>query len=445
MLKSPNITSRSKSASKKQDGQLKKEKKKAREPKDPNQRSKAYKFRLSPTKKQVGKLEWMLRRCKELYNAALQERRDAYQMCGISVSYRMQADQLPAIKKLREEYSDIHSQVLQDVLKRLDKAFQAFFRRVMNGEKPGYPRFKSGDRYHSVTYPQGGFEIIHGKTLHLSKIGHIKIKVHREMKGKIKTCTIKKEGEQWYAVLTCEYKHNPATTFHPSEEETGVDLGIKYFAMLSNGDSIPNPHHYRMEEEKIAAAHQKIHRRKKGSHRRHRAKKELSCLYRKVRNRRRDFHHKESRKLVKQYRVIVFEDLQIVNMTATPKPEQDETTGKYLPNGAAVKAGLNKSILDAGWGSFVRLCTSKAAEAGGTVVKVPPHNTSQICHRCGTIVPKNLSERWHSCSTCGEELDRDHNSALEVLHRYQRTKKPCVGAGSAPQRPVSLCGEARPL
>jgi putative transposase len=420
---------------------------KAREPKDPNLRCKAYKFRLYPTKKQVGKLEWMLRRCKELYNAALQERRDGYQMCGVSVSYRMQADQLPAIKKLREEYRDIHSQVLQEVLKRLDKAFQAFFRRVMNGKKPGYPRYKSGDRYHSMTYPQGGFEILHGKRLHLCKIGQIKIKLHREMQGKVKTCTIKKEGEQWYAVLTCEYKHDPTTTFHPSSEEIGVDLGVKVFAMLSNGEPIANPRHYRVEEEKIQTAHQKINRRKPRSHRRNRAKKELSRLYRKVRNRRRDFHHKESRKLVNQYRVIVFEDLQITNLTATPKPKQDEETGAYLPNGAAAKAGLNKSILDAGWGSFVHLCASKAEkrkEAGGTVVKVPPHHTSQLCHRCGTIVPKDLSVRWHSCPACGEELDRDHNSALEVLHRYQRQKHR-LGAGSAPQSPVSSCGEARPL
>lgn len=423
----------------------KKEEQKAREPKDPHLRCKAYKFRLYPTKKQVGKLEWMLRRCKELYNAALQERRDAYKMGGVSVSYRMPADQLPAIKKLREEYSDIHSQVLQDVLMRLDKAFQAFFRRVMNGEKPGYPRYKSGERYHSITYPQGGFEILHGKRLYLSKIGHIKIKLHREMKGKIKTCTIKGEGEQWYAIVTCEYKHDPSTTFHPSEEEIGVDLGVKVFAMLSTGEPIENPRHYRMEEEKIVAAHQKIHRCKKGSHRRHRAKKELSRLYRKVRHRRRDFHHKEARKLVNRYRVIVFEDLQIQNMTATPKPKQEEEAGKYLPNGAAAKAGLNKSILDAGWGNFVRLCASKAEEAGGTVVKVPPHNTSQLCHRCGTMVPKDLSVRWHSCSTCGEEIDRDHNSALEVLHRYQRAKQLLLGAGSAPQSPVSSCGEARPL
>jgi putative transposase len=413
-----------------------KKEKKAREPKDPNLRCRAYKFRLYPTKKQVGKLEWLLRRCKELYNAALQERRDAYKMCGVSVSYQMQAEQLPAIKKLREEYQDIHSQVLQDVLRRLDKAFQAFFRRVMNGETPGYPRWKNGDRYHSITYPQGGFELLHGNRLHLSKIGHIKIKLHREMKGKVKTCTIKREGDQWYAIVTCEYFHDAAMMFHPSEEEVGVDLGVKVFAVLSTGEAIENPRHLREEEAKIAAAYRKIHHRKKGSHRRHRAKKELARLYRKVRNRRCDFHHKQSRKLVEQYQIIVFEDLQIKNLTAAPKPKKDEETGAYLPNGAAAKAGLNTSILDAGWGSFVRLCSSKAEEAGATVVKVAPHFTTQICSGCGVVVPKDLSVRWHSCPDCGAELDRDHNAAINLLHRYQQAKP--IGAGSAPQKPVSL-------
>src|SRR5438876_3104069 len=201
--------------------------------KNPNLRNKAYKFRISPTNAQIGKMEWILRRCKELYNAALEERREAYRMNGVSVSYHMQANQLPAIKELREEYQDIHSQVQQDVLKRLEKAMQAFFRRVRNGETPGYPRFKSGDRYDSFTYPQGGYEIIN-KRLHLSKIGHIKIKLHREMKGTIKTCTIKREGDQWYAVLLTEYEFDLSMTFHPSEEEVGIDLGINSFAALSD-------------------------------------------------------------------------------------------------------------------------------------------------------------------------------------------------------------------
>lgn len=404
---------------------------KTRRIKNPNLRSKAYKFRIYPTKKQIRTLEWTLRRCKELYNAALQERRDAYQMCGMSVSYGMQAGQLPALKQLREEYLEIHSQVQQDVLRRLDKAFDAFFRRVKNGETPGYPRFKSGDRYHGFTYPQGGYEII-GNRLHLAKIGHIKIKLHREIKGKIKTCTIKREGEQWSAIFSTEYEFDPTMTFHPSEEVVGIDLGIKSFAVLSNGSQIANPRFYRQAEEQIKEGHRKIHRRKKGSHRRARAKKELSRLYRKVRNRRRDFLQKASRKLVSQYATLVFEDLQIANMTRAPAPQQDEQ-GTYVPNGAAAKGGLNKSILDAGWGAFVTLCNSKAEEAGCCVVKVAPGHTSQACSGCGCIVEKDLSVRWHSCPHCGTELDRDYNAAKKILHRYQEQHKD--GAGSVPHKP----------
>ncbi len=406
--------------------------KRAKKPKNPNVRCKAYKFRIYPTKKQIGTFEWMLRRCKELYNAALQERRDAYQLCGVSVSYSMQADQLPALKQLREEYQDIHSQVQQDVLRRLDKSFDAFSRRVENGENPGYPRFKSGDRYDSFTYPQGGYEVI-GKRLHLSKIGHIKIKLHREIKGKIKTCTIKREGDQWYAVFSTEYELDPSMTFHPSEEAVGIDLGVKTFAVLSNGTMIESPRFYRQTEEKIKAAHRKIHRRKKGSHRRQRAKKELSRLSRKVRNRRREFLHQESHKLVTSYGTLVFEDLQITNMTKAPEPKQDEK-GNYVANGAAAKGGLNKSILDAGWGAFVTMTRNKAEEAGCTVVKVAPHNTSQACSGCGCIVEKDLSVRWHSCPHCGTELDRDQNAAKNILHRYQQQRR-IDGAGSVPHKP----------
>ena len=174
--------------------------KKTRKQKSLNLRNKAFKFRIYPTEKQIGKLQWTLRRCKELYNAALEERREAYRMAGVSVSYYTQNKQLPEIKEIREEYRDIHSQVLQDVLTRVDKAMDNFFRRVKNGEKPGYPRFKSGDRYDSFTYTQSGFEIMKGK-LNLSKIGRVKIKLHREIVGKIKTCTMKREGDQWYVVV----------------------------------------------------------------------------------------------------------------------------------------------------------------------------------------------------------------------------------------------------
>jgi putative transposase len=181
-------------------------------------------------------------------------------------------------------------------------------RRVKNEVTPGYPPFKSDDRYDSFTYPQGGYEII-GKRLHLSKIGHIKSKLHREIKGKIKTCSIKREGEQWYALFSTEYELDPSMTFHPGEEAVGIDPGVKTFAVLSNGSAIANPRFYRHTQEQIKEGHRKIQRRRRGSHRRHRAKKDLSRLYRKVGNRGRDFLHTASRKLVSQYGTLVFEDL----------------------------------------------------------------------------------------------------------------------------------------
>jgi len=210
---------------------------------------------------------------------------------------------------------------------------------------------------------------------------------------------------------------------------------VKTFAVLSNGAMIDNPRFYRHSEEEIKAAHRTIQRRKKGSHRRARAKKELSGLYRKVRNRRRDFLHKESRILVKSYATLVFEDLHIENMTKSPQLKQDEN-GTYLPNGAAAKGGLNKSILDAGWGAFITMIGNKAEEAGCSVVKVAPHHSSQACSGCGCIVEKDLSVRWHSCPHCGTELDRDHNAALNILHRYQEQSK--IGAGSVPHKPLRV-------
>jgi putative transposase len=319
----------------------------------------------------------------------------------------MQADQLQEIKQLREEYKDIHSQVQQDVLKRLDKAFDAFFRRLKQGATPGYPRFKSGERYHSFTYPQDGYEII-GNRLRLSKIGHIKIKRHREIRGKIKTCTIKREGDQWFAIFAAEYELDPSRLFHPCQEEVGIDLGVKSFAVLSTGETIANPRYYRHAEEQIQAAHQKLHRRKKGSRRRERAKKALSRVYRKVRNRRQDFLHKESRKLVNKSGTLVFEDLHITNMTARPQPKQDEQ-GTYLPNGAAAKSGLNKSIQDAGWGQFVALCSHKAEEAGGQVVKVPPRTprksvpavaaSSTKTSRSAGIPVRTVGPNWTATTT----------------------------------------------
>jgi putative transposase len=405
---------------------------------------KSFKYRLYPTKETEQTLCWTLDRARELYNAGLTERRDAYNFHvrqhpnyydeptrkqltkELVVNYSTQQNDLPEIKaELREEYQEIAAHVLQDVLRRLDKAFQNFFRRVREGaSEPGYPRFKGHNRYNSFTYPDGaGWKLTgeeQGKkikgTLHLSKIGNVKVILHRKLEGKIKTCTIKREVDQWYVVFSCEV--DTPEKLPLSYEDVGIDLGVSHLATLSNGKMIEHPKYYRRGEKMLEKRQQALSRKKKGSHRCKKAGRAQASAHRKIARQRHDFSHKASRKLVKTYQLIVFEDIKVGNLTKHAKPKQDET-GKYLPNGAAAKGGLNKSILDAGWGMFVDMCSYKAAKAGRTLLKVSPKYTSQICSNCGTVKKKDLSERWHSCD-CGAELDRDVNAAINILERGRR-------------------------
>jgi putative transposase len=380
---------------------------------------------VHPNKQQEEKLFWTLHRCRELYNAALCERKDAYRMAGKSISYYEQKRDLPEIKEIRPEYHDIHSQVLQDVLLRLKRAFDRFFARVKNGEKPGYPRFQGRNRYTSFTYPQSGFSL-EEKQITLSKVGALKVKIHRKVEGTIKTCTIKHEAGQWYVILSCEI-----TEVEPlpiSYEDVGIDLGVTHFAALSNGAFIESPRHYRKAEQKLKQMQEALARKKRGSHRYKKAVKAVAKAHRHVRNQRRDFAHKATRKLVNRYQVIVLEDLQTKYLVRRPKPKQDEETGKFLPNGASAKAGLNKSINDAGWSTFTEMLSVKAAWAGRIVLFVNPSKTSQMCPNCGGIARKTLDERWHSCE-CGCELDRDTASAKVILELGYKQ----LGAGSVPQ------------
>ena len=400
---------------------------------------KAYKYRISMHKATAEQLQWVLDRARELYNAALSERKDAYTYAGKSISVYEQKRDLVEIKQIRPEYKIIASHVLQDVLFRLNKAFDRFFERVKSGEKPGYPRFQGRNRYNSFTYPDGAGWKLDERTgppekkglvrvnLKLSKIGNVKVHLHREMAGTIKTLTIKREGEHWYAIFTCEIgKSEPLPTNY---EDVGIDLGVTHFAALSSGEFIDHPRYFRKGEKKLAKAQQALARKKRGSHRRKKAGKLVAKCHRKIANQRRDFQHKASRKLVNRYQIIVFEDLQVKNLTKAPAPKQDEGTGHYLPNGASAKAGLNKSILDAGWSTFTEMVSVKAAWAGRTVVFVNPFMTSQRCSGCGAVVRKDLSERWHSCS-CGTELDRDTNSAKLILNLgYQQ-----LSVGTRPTR-----------
>lgn len=274
---------------------------------------KAYKYRLKTSAKVIAIFEsWLVLLC-ELYNAALQERRDAYRINHLSINYKAQANQLPEIKKLRPEFAQIHSQVIQDSLRRLDSAFDGFFRRVKEGQKPGYPRFRSSSRYDSFRYPQSGFTL-KGDKLHLSKIGKVKLRLSRPIEGEIKTCMIKREADGWYAIFVVE---GPKKEAAPAPKESvGVDVGIESFATLSDDEAEPieNPQYFRGAEKDLKKAQRRVSRRVKGSKGRKKAVLALAKKHLKVKRQRRDFHFKEARKLVNEYQSIKVEDLNIQGM-----------------------------------------------------------------------------------------------------------------------------------
>jgi putative transposase len=361
---------------------------------------KTYKYRLAPTRAQETVLEEVLWRCRELYNAGLEERKTAWEKCGVTVTFAMQSAQLPHIKDARTEYRDINAQVLQDVLHRLDKTYQAFFRRIKNGEKPGYPRFHGRDRYSSFTYPQVGEHggaTLDGGILNLSKIGRIPIRLHRPIEGTPKTVTISREADGWYACISCA--DVPVQPLPATGRETGIDLGIEAFATLSDGTRIFSPGWYRKAERVLKTAQRRVSRRKRRSNRRREAIKLRSKAHQKVARQRRDFHHKTALALVRENDAIYHEALQPANMVKNHH--------------------LAKSISDAGWGAFLTILTHKAAWAGRRVIAVNPAYTSQRCSGCGALVSKGLSVRWHSCPDCGTSLHRDHNAArnIERAHR----------------------------
>lgn len=355
---------------------------------------KAYKFKIRASEAIKRKFERTAGLCCELYNGGLQERRDAYRLAGKTIKYVEQANQLPEIKRVRPEFNEVHSQVLQHALKRLDTAFQNFFRRVKAGEKPGYPRFRARARYDSFTYPQGGWKL-QGKRLHLSKIGRVRLHLSREIEGKIKTCTIKREADGWYVIFAVE--ENQSRFLPKTGEAVGVDVGLENFATLSTGEVIENPRLLRQSERKLKTAQRTVSRRKRGGTRRRKAAGQLARRHLKVKRQRLDFHHKTSLRLLREFDQTVFEDLNI--------------------KGLVKNHHLAKSISDAAWGTFLAVHASKAESAGRVVVKVPAAFTSQDCSRCGNRVRKSLSMREHRCIVCGFVAHRDVNAAINIQKR----------------------------
>ena len=375
---------------------------------------KTFKYKLHPTPDQDRVMEHVLWRCRELYNAGLEERKRAWEKCHVSVNFATQSAQLPAIKEARPEYRDLNAQVLQDVLHRLDKTFQAFFRRVQAGELPGYPRFQGRNRYTSFTYPQVGEHggaVLDGGILSLSKIGRIPIRLHRPLEGTPKTATISREADGWYACISCA--EVPTKPLPPTGKETGIDVGLKVFLSTADGEMVENPRLLRCGEKQLAKAQRRVSKRrrvpsaaprlqaqrrvskrKKGSHRRRKAVGNLQRAHQTVQRQRADHHHKTALMLLRQYDTISLEDLRVANMVRNRR--------------------LAKSISDAGWAQFRTILEAKAACAGRRVIAVPPAYTSQDCSGCGARIPKSLSVRTHVCRYCGLVLDRDENAARNL-------------------------------
>lgn len=355
---------------------------------------KSFKYRIYPTKSQRSRMERTLDLCRWVYNQTLAYRKNAWEQDNKSVSKFETYNKLPEWKVEKPELTEVHSQVLQNVQERVDLAFKAFFRRVKSGEKPGYPRFKGKGWYDSFTFPQSGFKLVSGK-LRLSKIGDVKIKLHRPIEGKIKRLTIRRTSTgKWFACFSVEVD-DPIKPPWKDGSMAGIDVGLESFATLSNGEKIDNPRFFRSEEKALAKAQKRLSKCEKGSPERRKALKVVQRIHERIANRRYDFAHQVSNQLVSKYGLIAFEDLSITNM---------------LKN-----HNLAKSISDAAWRMLVTITSYKAESAGSIVVLVDPRNTSQLCSRCGLKVPKSLSDRVHECPQCGLVMDRDENAAINIL------------------------------
>lgn len=358
---------------------------------------KNFKFRLYPTPTQEAKMKSTLENCRWLYNHFLEQRKTAWEERKESLTMFEQNSSLTDLKLYKPSLNKIYSQIPQDVSTRVDLAFKAFFRRCKNKENPGYPRFKQYGRYDSFTYPQirnGGVKI-KGSRLHLSKIGAVKIVFHRDIFGVIKTCTIKHTStEKWFAIFSCEVKTRHPVV-NPLDNPVGIDVGLSSFATLSNGEKIDNPRFFKKEEKELARVQRKFSKTKKESQERKKKKRVVARVYERITNKRHNFSHQLSRKIVDTHTLIAIEDLNINKML------HDKC--------------FSKSISDAAWNLFTSTLSYKAEEAGKKLVKVNPAYTSQDCSSCGhrQLIP--LVNRVYNCPCCNLVMDRDTNAARNIL------------------------------
>jgi putative transposase len=353
---------------------------------------------LYPSPAQETALAATLQECRWLYNRLLDERNLAWEETDTRVSLYQQNARIPVLRAVHPGLATVHSQVLQNVAARIELAFKAFFRRVKEGEAPGYPRFRGQGRYDSFCYPQGGRKggywlVGDGQQVHLSKIGEVRIALHRPLPGAVKTCTVRRTATgKWFVCFSCEVEDAPLPA---TDAVVGIDVGLASFATLSSGEQIANPRFFRRDEQDLARCQRRLARETKGTPAWRKRKKAVAHVHERIANRRKDFAHQHARTLVNEYGVVAVEDLAINQMVHNHC--------------------LAKSIADAAWSQFTTCLTYKAANAGRQVVRVTPAYTSHTCSRCHYRQKLPLDVRVYRCLWCGLERDRDHNAALNIL------------------------------
>jgi putative transposase len=378
----------------------------------------AYKLRAYPTRPQEGRAVRLLADHCDLYNAALAERREAWRMRKVRVIYGDQSAQLKEIRAADPDGQGRHSfTAQQQTLRRLNAVFAAYFRRARDlqrrGRRVGYPRFKPYQRFDQVLFVAGDgarWEAADGdRWAHASfqAVGRVKVGQHRPVVGRVKTLQLKREGRRWYVIVVTDIQPVPLPT---TGRAIGVDVGVARFLTTSDGEVVANPRFLDAAQERIADLQRRKARARPGSGNRRRLRRSLAKEWRKVRNQRRDFHHKTARALVDNCDTIALEQLRVAAMTATAAG-----TVEHPGRNVAAKAGLNRSILDAGWTQFTSILVAKAESAGRRVVLVHPANTSMDCHICGARGTRHRQDTV-VCPVHGE-LDADLNGARNIAAR----------------------------
>jgi putative transposase len=376
-------------------------------------------FRLRPTARQHVVLAACAEAHRELYNAALQERRGGWSHASKTrIRYGDQSAQLTGMRAVRPDQAVWSFSSQQATLRRLDKAFAAFFRRVKAGQTAGYPRFKGKARFDSVEWPKDGDGarwLPDQRRVYLQGIGQVKVELHRQVAGRVKTIQIKRHGRRWMLVLSCD--DVPTNTLPATGRQAGIDVGIVSFTTTSDGEHVDNPRWARVAADRLAAAQQRLARARRSGKNRAAKRETVAARHRKIANQRKDFHHKQARELAARYDLIVVEDLKIANMLRRANPVADPINPRrYLPNGARAKSGLNRSISDAGWGQFISILRAKAEEAGRAWIEVDPRHTSDRCEACGCVARENrITQAEFACQRCGHTAPADEHAARNIL------------------------------